>query len=85
MTLWLKLEKRMKLAITLHPDDVEDVQDIGNSIADNYTRVEMPFNSFMAEFFEGTNIKELIQPMLPHVKRQEENIGSNHTLKHQLS
>ena len=31
---------------------------------DNYTRVEMPFNSLMTEFFEGSDISELIQHSL---------------------
>ena len=40
---------------------------------DNYTRVEMPFNSLMTEFFEGSDINDLIQRMLAHIKTQVEN------------
>ena len=55
MTLRVRWKKRVKLAITLDPDDVEDVQDIGCNTGDNYVRLEMPFNSLMTEFFEGSN------------------------------
>ena len=40
---------------------------------DNYTRVEMSFNSLMTEFFEGSDINDLIQSMLAHIKTQVEN------------
>ena len=40
---------------------------------DNYTREEMPFNSLMTEFFNGSDIHELIQRMLAHIKTQVEN------------
>ena len=40
---------------------------------DNYIKVEMTFNSLMTEFFEGSDINNLIQRMLPHIKTQTEN------------
>ena len=40
---------------------------------DNYTRVEMSFNSLMTEFFEGSDINDLIRSMLAHIKTQVEN------------
>ena len=40
---------------------------------DNYTRVEMSFNSLMTEFFEDSDINDLIQSMLAHIKTQVEN------------
>ena len=40
---------------------------------DNYTRVEISFNSLMAEFFEGSDINDLIQSMLAVIKTQVEN------------
>ena len=40
---------------------------------DNYIRFERPFNSLMTEFFEGSDISELIQRMLAHIKTQVEN------------
>ena len=33
----------------------------------------MPFNSLMTEFFESSDISNLIQRMLPHIKSQTEN------------
>ena len=40
---------------------------------DNYTRVEMPFNSLMTEVFKGSDINDLIQRMTAHIKTQVEN------------
>ena len=40
---------------------------------DNYIKTEMPFNSLMTEFFEGSYINNLIQRMLAHIKAQTEN------------
>ena len=42
---------------------------------DNYIRMEMPFNSLMTEFLEGSDINDLIQCMLAHIKIQVENSG----------
>ena len=39
----------------------------------NYIRVEMPFNSLMTEFLQGSDINDLIQRMLAHIKTQVEN------------
>ena len=73
MTLWVRWKKPVKLASTLDPEDVEGVQDIEGNTGDNYTRVELPFNSPMTEFFEGSDINDLIQHMLAHIKAQAEN------------
>ena len=40
---------------------------------DGYTRMEMAFNSPMTEFFEGSDISDLIERMLAHIKTQIEN------------
>ena len=40
---------------------------------DSYIRVELPFNSLMAKFFDGRDINELIQGILAHTKIQVEN------------
>ena len=40
---------------------------------DKYIRVEMPFNSLMTDFFEGSDINKLIKRMLSHIKAQTEN------------
>ena len=49
--------------IELGPEDAENGQDIDDNTGNNYTRVEMLFDSLMKEFFEGCNINELIQRM----------------------
>ena len=35
---------------------------------DGYIRVEMPFNSLMTEFFEGSDVNDLIECMLAYIK-----------------
>ena len=49
--------------IELGPEDAENGQDIDGNTGNNYTRVEMLFDSLMKEFFEGSNINELMQRM----------------------
>ena len=58
--------------IELGPEDAKNAQDVDGSTSDNYTKVEMPFNSLMTEFFEGSDINDLIQRMFAHVKTQVE-------------
>ena len=45
----------------------------GGTTGDNYIRVEMPFNSLMTEFFDASDINDLIQRMLAYIKAQTEN------------
>ena len=73
MTLWIRWKKPVKLTTALDPEDLEDAQDIGGNPGDNHIRIEMPFNSLMAEFFEGSDINGLRQRMLAHIKTQIEN------------
>ena len=40
---------------------------------DNYIKFERPFNSLLTEIFEGSEINDLIQRMLEHIKTQVEN------------
>ena len=40
---------------------------------DGYTRVEMTFNSPMTEFSEDSDINDLIERMLAHIKTEAEN------------
>ena len=40
---------------------------------DGYTRMEMPLNSPMLVSFEGSDINDLIERMLAHIKSQAEN------------
>ena len=39
---------------------------------DSYIRIEMPFNSLMTEFFEASDINDLIERMLAYIKAQIE-------------
>ena len=60
MTIWVKWKKPMKSAITIDLEDVEDAEDL-DSTGDVYIKFERLFNSLIMEFFEGSNIEELIQ------------------------
>ena len=50
MTLWVKWTKSVNLAITVDPKDLEIAQGVGANTGNNYTRLEMPFNSLMTVF-----------------------------------
>lgn len=41
MTLWVKLKKPVRLAITLAFEDFDGAQDISNNTGDNYIRADM--------------------------------------------
>ena len=70
MVVW---KKPIKPLIELDPGDLEDDHELDDArTGDNYIRVEMPFNSLMTEFFEGSNINDLMQPMLAYIKTQVE-------------
>ena len=75
MTLWVLWKKPMeRLLIALSLEDLEDdtlYRDDGTG--DNYIRVEMPFNSLMTEFFEGSDINHLINVCL-HTSRHKPKI-----------
>ena len=70
MALWVRSKKPVKLAITLDPEDVEGVQDTGGNTGDNYISLQMPFNSLMTGFLEGSDINDLIQCIFAYIKKQ---------------
>ena len=70
MTLWVRWKKPIMPLIELGSKDVKNAQYMDGSTGDNYTRVEMPFNSLMTEFLEGSNSDELIEPMFTDIKTQ---------------
>ena len=74
MTLWVRQKRPIMPLIELGPEDAKNTQDVDGSTGDNYTRVEMPFNSLMKEFFEASDISDLIQRMFAHTKTQVENL-----------
>ena len=74
MTLWIRWKKRIMPLIELDPDDAKNAQDLDDRIAgDNNIRLEMPFNSLMTKFFEGSDINDLIECMLAYIRIQTEN------------
>ena len=74
MTLWVRLKKRIMPLIELGSQDAKNPQGLDDgATGDNYKRVEMPFNSLMTEFFEASDINDLIHCMLVYIKAQTEN------------
>ena len=65
MTLWVLWKKPIKRLIKLGPDDTTD--DV------YYENIDMPFNSLMTEFFDASDINDLIKRMLGYIKAQTEN------------
>ena len=75
MTLWVMCKKPIKLLVKLDPEDVKNAQDLDDGTADDiyYEKIKMPFNSMMAEFFDASDVNDLIQCMLAYIKTQTEN------------
>ena len=74
MTLWVIWKKPVMPLIELDPEDEKSAQELDDDVTgDNYIRVEMPFNSLMTEFFEGSDINDLIERMLAYITIQTEN------------
>ena len=65
-TLWVIWKKPVKLLVKLDPEDVKNAQDLDDgTISDTYyEKIVMPFNSLKTEFFEVTDINDLIERML---------------------
>ena len=74
MSLWKIWKKPIMPLIELDPDDAKNAQDLDDVITgDNYIRVGMPFNSIMAQFFQGSDNNDLIECMLAYINAQTEN------------
>ena len=74
MTLWVRWKKPIIPLIELDPEDAINTQDLDDGITgDNYERVEMSFNSLMTEFFDASDINDLIQRMLAYIKAHTKN------------
>ena len=69
----VRWKKPIESFIELDTEDAKNAQELDDGTGDNYIKVEMTFNSLMPEFFEGCDINNLIQPILPHIKTQTEN------------
>ena len=65
-TLWVIWKKCIEPLIELDNEDTENAQDLDDGTTGDiyYTRIEMPFNSLMTEFFEASDINDLIECML---------------------
>ena len=74
MTLWVVWKKPIKLLIKL-PEDAKNAQELDDGTTDDiyYEKIEMPFNSLMTEFFDASDINDLIECMLAYIKAQTEN------------
>ena len=75
MTLWVMRKKRIEPLFELDPEDAKNDQDLDDGTAGNvyYTRIKMPFNSLMREFFQASDISVLKERMLAYIKAQTEN------------
>ena len=60
MTLWVIWKKPIKLLVKSGPEDLDD----GTARDIYYEKIEMPFNSVMTEFFDASDINDLIERML---------------------
>ena len=73
MTLWVIWKKRIEPLIELDPEDAKNAKDLDDgTTGDSYIRMEMPFNSLMTEFFEASDINDLIERMLAYIMAQTE-------------
>ena len=72
MTLWVRWKKPIISLIELDPEDAKNTQDLDDGITgDNYEL--LPFNSLMTEFFDASDINDLIQRMLAYIKAHTKN------------
>ena len=71
ITLCVIWKKRIKLLIK----DAKNAQDPDDGATDDiyYEKIEMQFNSVMTEFFDVSDINDLIERMLAYIKAQTEN------------
>ena len=69
------MKKPIKLLIKLGPGDAKNAQDLDDGTAGDIhcEKIEMPFNSLMAEFFDTSDINDLIERMLAYIKSQTGN------------
>ena len=72
MTLWVRWKKPIISLIELDPEDAKNTQDLDDGITgDNYEL--LPFNSLMTEFFDASDINDLMQHMLAYIKAHTKN------------
>ena len=72
MTLWVIWKKPIMPLIELDPEDAKKLKDLDDAITGDTTK-GWTFNSLMTEFFDASDINDLIQRMLAYIKAQTEN------------
>ena len=65
LTLWVLWKKPIKRLIKLGPDDT--------TYNIYYEKIDMLFNSLMTEFFDASDVNDLIERMLAYIKAQTDN------------
>ena len=72
LTLWIIWKK--SILIKLNPDDAKNAPDLDDDATEDiyYEKIEVPFNSLMKEFFDASDINDLIESMLLYIKAQIE-------------
>ena len=85
MTLWVVWKKPIKLLIKL-PEDAKNAQELDDGTTDDiyYEKIQMSFNSLMTEFFDASNISDLIERMLAYIKAQTEILSFLRVVLHQI-
>ena len=74
MTLWVRWKKRIMPLIELDPEDAKNAQNPDDgTTGDNYIRVKRSFNHLITEFFDASDINDLMQFILAYIKAQTEN------------
>ena len=75
MTLWVVWKKSIRVLIKLGPEDAKNAHNLDDETASDiyFEKIEMPFNRLMTEFFDASNINDLIERMLVSIKAQTEN------------
>ena len=74
MTLGVIWKKPIEPLIELGSEDTKNAQDLDDgATGDNYTRIEMPFNSLMTEFFDTSDINDLMERVLAYIRIQTQN------------
>ena len=70
-----KWKKPIKLLIKLDPEEAKNAQDLDDGTGGDiyYEKTEMTFKSLMTEFFDASDINDLIECMLLYIRTQTEN------------
>ena len=75
MTLWVVWKKPIKLLVKLDPDVAKNTESLDDGTTGDiyYEKIEMPLNSLRIEFYDASDINDLIERILSYIKAQTEN------------